>query len=284
VLVLPVTPVVALTPPLLGALRLGAQAKATQVCVLVVSQPGVLPLHWLLLVQAKQAPLPSQKGSVVFLLLHCASAPQATQACVLVVSQIGVVPPHCASAVQAKQAPPVPGVMSQKGVLAFLVEQSRLLAQATQACGEVALQIGVAPPHCVLAVQALVNTKLAAPGASGVVAVTVYVPADAFEVAVTAARPVDVLVVTVRQVFAVATLQAVPPLSTTLAPLVGALKVTTTEGKSPLLSCTIACSEANAVLKATVCPLPENEAIESPPSLVSMKLTGVNDPVVAVTA
>jgi hypothetical protein len=62
-------------------------------------QMGVVPLHWLSALHAKQAPEASQIGCEAFLLLHCALVEHATQAWVVAVSQIGVMPPHCVSAV-----------------------------------------------------------------------------------------------------------------------------------------------------------------------------------------
>src|SRR5207237_5478521 len=61
-------------------------------------QMGVVPLHWLSAIQAKQLPDASQKGCEAFLLLHCAFVPHETHEWVEV-SQIGVMPVHWASAV-----------------------------------------------------------------------------------------------------------------------------------------------------------------------------------------
>src|SRR5438445_4373794 len=61
-------------------------------------QMGVVPLHWLSAMQAKQLPDASQKGCEAFLLLHCAFVPHETHEWVEV-SQIGVMPVHWASAV-----------------------------------------------------------------------------------------------------------------------------------------------------------------------------------------
>ena len=41
-------------------------------------QMGVVPLHWLSAIQAKQLPDASQKGCEAFLLLHCAFVPHET--------------------------------------------------------------------------------------------------------------------------------------------------------------------------------------------------------------
>src|SRR2546423_6961898 len=61
-------------------------------------QMGVVPLHWLSAMQAKQLPDASQKGCEAFLLLHCAFVPHETHEWAEV-SQIGVMPVHWASAV-----------------------------------------------------------------------------------------------------------------------------------------------------------------------------------------
>ena len=61
-------------------------------------QMGVVPLHWLSAVHAKQAPDASQKGCAGFLLLHCALVAQARHELVAKL-QIGAIPVHCESVV-----------------------------------------------------------------------------------------------------------------------------------------------------------------------------------------
>src|SRR3989442_1434381 len=61
-------------------------------------QMGVVPLHWLSAVHAKQLPDASHQGCEAFLLLHCAFVAHATHELVDE-SQIGVMPVHWASAV-----------------------------------------------------------------------------------------------------------------------------------------------------------------------------------------
>ena len=97
-------------------------------------------------------------------------------------------------------------------------------------------------------------------------------------VAVSVAIP-EAAVVAVLQPVAAGT-QAAPPVKVAVAPLAGAWKVTTAPlTAAPVPSSTSACSVvANTALTVAVCGLPACTWIELPPSLVRVKVAGVETP------
>src|SRR5437899_2178193 len=133
---------------------------------------------------------------------------------------MGVEPLHWLSAVHAKQLPDA----SHHGCEAFLVLHWVLVVHATHERVDES-QMGVMPVHWESAVHWFVRSKLAAVGALGVDAATVYRPEIELAVALTLPIP-EAFVVAVMHPTAAGT-QAEPPLSVAVAPLVGAWNVTT---------------------------------------------------------
>src|SRR5437899_2388222 len=133
---------------------------------------------------------------------------------------MGVEPLHWLSAVHAKQLPDA----SHHGCEAFLVLHWVLVVHATHERVDES-QMGVMPVHWESAVHWFVRSKLAAVGALGVDAATVYRPEIELAVALTLPIP-EAFVVAVMHPTAAGT-QAEPPLSVAVAPLAGAWTVTT---------------------------------------------------------
>lgn len=127
----------------------------------------------------------------------------------------------------------------------------------------------------------LVRLKLAGP-TPGAVAVTVKGPPAvplAVKVGAVATPLVFVVAVTTVPLF-------VPPEKVPLAPLEGAVNVTTTPSRGrEFLSSTVACKDPKAVLMATLCEDPEVAAIDAgvPDVFVKLKLAGPTAPAVAAT-
>src|SRR5437588_86555 len=166
---------------------------------------------------------------------------------------MGVEPLHWLSAVQAKQLPDA----SHHGCEAFLVLHWVLVVHATHERVDES-QMGVMPVHWESAVHWFVRSKLAAVGALGVDAATVYRPEIEFAVALTLPIP-EAFVVAVMHPTAAGT-QTEPPLSVAVAPLEAACaaKFTVTPGRElPDASATTTTNGlANAALVGVVCGFP----------------------------
>src|SRR3989475_8748140 len=186
---------------------------------------------------------------------------------------MGVEPLHWLSAVHAKQLPDA----SHHGCEALLVLHWVMMLHATLE-RVVESQMGVMPVHWESAVHWFLRSKLAAVGALGVDAATVYRPEIELAVALTVPIP-EAFVVAVMHPTAAGT-QAEPPLSVAVAPLVGAWNVTTAPcTAAPVPSRTRACScEPNPVPTVAVCGLPACTWMVSPPSFVSANVAGVDTP------
>src|SRR5437667_144109 len=190
---------------------------------------------------------------------------------------MGVEPLHWLSAVHAKQLPDA----SHHGCEALLVLHWVLVVHATHEWVDES-QMGVMPVHWESAVHWFVRSKLAAVGALGVDAATVYRPEIELAIALTLPIP-EAFVVAVMHPTAAGT-QAEPPLNVAVAPLepVCAAKFTVTPGSElPDASATTTTNGlANAAPVGVVCGLPLTMKTAAGPveTLCRWKVAGVATP------